>query len=287
MPSALKIIFLTAVAMTAFAANSVIARLALVDGDIGQWSYTCVRLFSGAILLMLIVGPHQSVRTGSWLSAAALLAYAGCFSLAYLTLPAGTGALILFTSVQLTMIGFGLLQGERLALHSTLGVFLAFGGLVILLNPGLHQPHILGSVVMAVSGVGWGIYSLRGRTAIHPTKETTGNFMKATVLAVALALPILWLLPESSPTPTGVWLAILSGTVTSGLGYVIWYTALNHLTAIRAGIAQLTVPAIAAAGGIMLLQEPLTSQFVFSSIIILVGVALATMWPQKNHPDLG
>lgn len=282
MSLSLKIMLLTTLAMVAFAANSVLARMALQGSDIGPWSFTSIRLVSGALILVLVTGWLKNRTAGSWRSACALLAYAGFFSLAYQSLPAGVGALILFTVVQLTMIGSGLLNGERMSGLGMLGTVLAFMGLIVLLNPGLNAPNVFGAILMAASGLGWGLYSLRGRKASNATSETSGNFARAALLAAVLALPVLFLLPEQKPAPFGIALALASGVITSGLGYVIWYMALAHLSAIRAGIAQLTVPAIAAAGGILFLGEGLSTRFVIASLVILFGVGLATLLPRKT-----
>lgn len=277
MPVAFRLFCLTSLAMTAFAANSVLARLAMQAADAGPYSFTLIRIVSGAVILALLVSPRRAMTSGSWLSAAALLAYAAAFSLAYLSLTAGTGALILFALVQITMIGWGLAQGERLTPARWLGLLLAICGLVWLLLPGLDAPPLAGAGLMALSGIAWGIYSLRGRGKPAPTASTAGNFLRAAILALLIALPLLFLLPETPPSPAGITYAILSGAVTSGLGYAIWYAALRDLTASLAGIAQLTVPALAALGGMLALGEPLTPRFLSATTAILLGVALASL----------
>ncbi len=279
MSASLRIALLTALAMVAFAGNSVIARLALFDGAIGAWSYTLIRLLSGAIVLGAIVG-RGSWAAGSWGSGGALVAYGGLFSFAYLALSAGTGALILFAVVQITMIGWGLWRGERLTGLQWAGVVVALAALGWLVSPGLEAPDPIGALAMALSGVGWGAYSLRGRGGGDPTASTAGNFLRASVLLAPLAPVLLWLAPEAPPSLHGVLLACLSGAVTSGLGYVVWYTALKGLTATRAGIAQLSVPAIAALGGVLFVAEPVTLRFALASVIILGGVGLATLTPR-------
>ena len=273
----LKTLLLTGLAMIAFAANSVIARQALLGTEIGPIFYTNIRLISGAFLLAILVGPAKSWRSGSWLGALYLLAYSALFSLAYVLLPAGIGALILFTAVQMTMIGSGLLRGEKMMPVQIVGAIFAFVGLVFLLNPGPEAPSIWGSALMIGSGIGWGLYSLKGQASQNPKNETSGNFLKAALIAVILALPLLGLNPEAAPRTQGIVLAIVSGAITSGLGYVIWYAALPHLSAVRAGLAQLTVPAIAAAGGIVFLSEPMTARFFIASSVILIGVGVATL----------
>ena len=280
---------LTALAMIAFAANSVIGRLGLVEGGIGAGSFAMIRLASGALVLALIVGPARSLSAGSWQAALALLTYAAFFSYAYLALPAGTGALILFAMVQITMVGAGLMAGERLNPLQWSGMAAAGAALVWLLSPGLDTPPLLAASAMAISGIGWGLYSLMGRkgtgSANDPTQSTAGNFLRATVLA-ALCLPLALLVhPEPLPQARGILLAILSGAVTSGLGYVIWYMALRNLAATKAGIAQLTVPAIAALGGILFVNEPISWRFILASALILSGVGVATLTGRANKTN--
>lgn len=281
MNPALKPLILTSLAMIAFAANSVLARYALLAPDIGAWTYTSVRLVSGTLVLVLLTGPTTSWKSGSWTDALYLLTYAGFFSLAYVSLPAGIGALILFTAVQITMIGSGLINGERLSALQTLGALSAFAGLALLLNPGIDAPSLWGALMMTSSGIGWGLYSLKGRMSQNSTRDTSGNFLKATILAIIIALPYLALNAEPVPQFFGIGLAIISGALTSGLGYVIWYAALPHLSAVRAGLSQLSVPAIAAAGGVLLLSEPMSARLIVSSVVILIGVGVATLSRSK------
>lgn len=270
---------LTGLAMTAFAANSVLGRLGLVEGDIGAGSFALIRLLAGALVLALLAGPKNAVTAGSWAGGAALFIYAAFFSYAYLALPAGTGALILFAVVQITMIGAGFLAGERFTIWQWLGFTGALGALIWLLSPGLQAPPLLASLAMALAGIGWGMYSLIGRSAAAPpTQNTAGNFLRAALIGAVLLLPlVLAVRPEQIPAPTGILLAILSGAVTSGLGYAIWYMALKSLSATHAGVAQLTVPAIAALGGIIFLSEPMSLRFLMASGIILSGVAITTL----------
>ncbi len=281
MPSALRLFFITGLAMTAFAANSVLARLAMAGGEAGPWAFTLLRILSGALVLALIVSPGRAVRAGSWASAAALLAYAAFFSLAYLSLTTGTGALILFALVQITMIGWGLAIGERLSAARWAGMALAVGGLVWLLMPGLQAPPLTGALLMAVAGIGWGIYSLRGRRQRQPTLLTAGNFARAAALSLLIGLPALLVSGESAPSVEGAAYALASGAITSALGYAIWYAALRDLSASLAAIAQLTVPAIAALGGMIFLEEPLTVRFLIATALILGGVALASLSRRK------
>ena len=278
----LRILTLTALAMIAFAANSILARLALAGGDIGPWSFTAIRFISGAICLALIIGPHKTLRQGSWSAALALLLYGAFFSYAYISLAAGTGALILFAAVQITMIGGGLLSGERLRLLQWLGLALAMCGLIYLMLPNIAPPSPIGAAMMAMAGLGWGLYSLMGRGKGNPTALTAGNFLRAAIVCTIVTVPLLFILPETSPATKGISLALASGILTSGLGYVIWYMALKHLSATRAGIAQLTVPIIAAIGGMLFIAEPFTARFFIAMCLTLIGVGLATLAPKEK-----
>ena len=277
MSTTYRLFLITTLAMTAFAANSVLARLAMASGEAGPWTFTLIRILSGAIILALIVSPRNAIQSGSWTSALALVVYAAGFSVAYLSLSAGTGALILFAMVQITMIGAGLVIGERLTVLRWAGFVLALSGLTWLLMPGLEAPSLSGALLMALAGAGWGVYSLRGRGKPNPTRETAGNFARASLLVAGLSVPAFLLLNEQSPSVAGLVYALLSGAVTSGLGYAIWYTALRDLTASLAGIAQLTVPALAAIGGVLFLSEPITMRFFGATLIILGGVAIASL----------
>jgi drug/metabolite transporter (DMT)-like permease len=276
----MRIALFTLLAMLAFAGNSILTRIALAGSEAGPWTFTLIRLVSGAAILALLAGPRRALSAANPLSALALLAYAGFFSFAYLTLPAGTGALILFGMVQVTMIGAGLLGGERLGPAQIGGGALALAGLAALLGPSISAPDPAGAAMMALAGIAWGLYSLRGRSAGNPTRATAGNFLQAAVMALVLSLPVLALSPESGLTPKGFALAVASGALTSGLGYAIWYTALKGLRASTAGMAQLSVPAITALLGVLLLSEPLTLRFLTASAVILGGVALATLNPR-------
>ena len=276
----MRIALLTLLAMLAFAGNSVLTRIALAGSEAGPGTFTLIRLVSGAVILAWLAGPRRALSAGNPLSALALLAYAGFFSFAYITLTAGTGALILFGVVQVTMIGAGLLGGERLGPAQLGGGGLALSGLVALLGPGLSAPSPLGAAMMALAGMAWGVYSLRGRGAGDPTQATAGNFLLAAAMALILSVPVFLLSPESGLTPKGAALAIASGAITSGLGYAVWYTALKGLSASTAGMAQLSVPAMAAILGAVVLSEPVTLRFLAASAVILGGVALATLTPK-------
>ena len=272
-------IWLTVAAMIAFASNSLLARLALADGAIDAAGFTGLRLLSGALVLafiLLTARDRTPVRwrtlEGSWASSLALFVYALTFSLAYLKLGAAVGALILFAAVQASMIGWGLIRGERPGIREALGLVVAAGAFVWWLVPGLTRPDPLGTALMIVSGIAWGVYSLRGRGAADATRATAGNFIRT----VPLALPLVALsLFQAGIGGAGVLIAIVSGAVTSGLGYVLWYRALKGLTALSAAIVQLSVPIIAALGGVLFLSEDLGLRFVIAAGLVLGGIAFA------------
>ena len=270
------VVLLTVLAMLAFAANSVLCRLALKETDTDAASFTAVRLVSGALALWLIVALRKGATTkgGDWLSALALFAYAAPFSFAYVWLPAGAGALLLFGAVQASMIVYGLWRGERLAMVQTAGLTLALLGLVYLMLPGLSAPPLGGSLLMITAGMAWGIYSLRGRNAASPLGATAGNFLRAAPLGIVLALV---LLPWAHLDPAGLGYAIASGALASGAGYAIWYAALPGLKAASAATVQLSVPLIVAAGGVILLGEPITLRLALASLAILGGIALVIL----------
>lgn len=268
-----RIIALTMLAMIAFAGNSLLCRAALEHTAIDAASFTTIRLISGAMMLWLVVRiKHGSgAGRGNWLSAGALFAYAAGFSFAYVNLPAATGALLLFGAVQVTMIGHGVWSGERLVKLQLIGLLLAAGGLVGLLLPGLSAPPLLGSLLMLGAGVAWGVYSLRGKGAGDPIRVTVGNFLRAAPIAAALSL---LMLGRASLDQGGFWYAVASGALASGLGYAVWYTALPALKATTAATVQLSVPVIAALGGIVFLGEPMTLRLILTSMAILGGIAL-------------
>jgi drug/metabolite transporter (DMT)-like permease len=272
-------IALTALALVAFAANSLLCRAALAHTAIDAATFATVRLLSGAIVLWLIASRRASAARaggggggGDWLSAFALFAYAFAFSFAYVRLPAAAGALLLFAAVQATMIGWGLAKGERLRALQAFGLVLACGGLVGLLLPGLSAPPLAVAVLMVIAGVAWGVYSLRGRRAVDALEATAGNFLRTvpmSLLASALFVR------AANLDPAGIGYAIASGALASGVGYAIWYAVLPSLRATTAATVQLCVPVIAAAGGIVFLDEPLTLRLVLASAAILGGTALA------------
>jgi drug/metabolite transporter (DMT)-like permease len=267
---------LTVLALIAFAGNSVFCRLALARPIIDPASYTAVRLITGAVALWIIAALRRKESFGksggSWISAAMLFLYAVTFSFAYISLSAGTGALILFAAVQITMIAVGLYTGERPETLEWLGLFIAICGLIYLVSPGITAPSILGSLLMATAGIAWGVYSLRGRGTSDPIGATTDNFLRTVPLAVGVVL--LWL-ATLTITPMGFLWAALSGSITSGVGYVLWYAALPRLTATRAATVQLAVPVLAALAGVVVLSEAISLRLVISAVAILGGVGLA------------
>ncbi len=272
----LRTALLTVFAMLAFASNSLLCRVALKDTAIDAASFTAIRLASGALILAAILAARGKRPTtgGSWPMAAMLAAYAACFSFAYRDLTAATGALLLFGAVQLTMMGYGLWAGERIGGRKLAGLAVALAGLVGLLLPGLAAPPLQGAVLMLGAGAAWGVYSLLGRGAGDPTAATGGNFMRTVPFAALLILASPALGSGGSVDPMGALYAVLSGAVTSGLGYVLWYAALPALRATSAATIQLSVPAIAAIGGAVLLAEPITARLLLSSVAILGGIAL-------------
>ncbi|WP_455185860.1 DMT family transporter [Azospirillum palustre] len=271
--------------MLAFAANSILCRLALTQTAIDPAGFTLVRIASGAASLWLIARAtgHAKAGAGSWRGAAALLAYAAAFSLAYLTMTAGTGALLLFGAVQATMILVGLYRGERLVLLQWGGLALALGGLALLLAPGLSAPDPLGALLMLVAGAAWGIYSLLGRASRDPIATTAGNFLRAAPMAAVLAAlagplsggGLRW-------DQGGLLYAVLSGALASGVGYSIWYAALPALTAARAASVQLSVPVITALVAVLALGERITPVLALSSVAVLGGIALVILGKSRR-----
>jgi len=278
----LRAIVYTSITMLAFAGNSILCRMALRDGAIDPASFTSIRLLSGALALLLIVrltSNKSSVREhGSWTSALVLFIYAVCFSYAYISLSAGAGALILFGVVQGTMIAMALWSGDRPNVSEWLGWLLAFGGLVWLLIPGIEAPPAVGATLMALAGIGWGVYSIRGRGETNALVATCSNFVYSIAFVIILTAITV---TSANLTDRGILLAVISGAITSGVGYVIWYAALNYLSAMQAALVQLSVPAIAAAGGVILLAEPVSLRLLTSGALILGGISLALV--QKSH----
>lgn len=280
-----RVAIMTGLALIAFAGNSLLCRLALVHTHIDAASFTTLRLLSGAVVLWCLIWLRGGVRAGNgnWLSALALFSYAAAFSYAYVHLTAASGALLLFGAVQTTMIGHGIWSGERMQLLQVVGLVLACGGLIGMLLPGLSAPPLLGALLMLGAGIAWGIYSLRGKNAGDPLKVTAGNFMRAMPMAAGLSV---LLFGHTSLDPAGIGYAFLSGALASGVGYAIWYTALPYLKSTTAATVQLSVPIIAALGGVIFLGEPLTLRLLAASLAIIGGIALV-IWvgKQKENPD--
>jgi len=278
-------LILMILAMVAFAGNSLIARAALipdVDGisTLGPITFTGLRLVAGAVVLCVCVRGKSVWSAFNPRQTAGLFVYALMFSLAYVNLPAGTGALILFLSVQMTMLIGGYLAGDRLSHIQKTGVFIALMGLIVLFGPTASVPPIVPASLMVLSGVGWGVYSLLGRKAQNPTTQTASNFFFASLAVLVFAVPLLTFMPETPPSSKGVILAVISGAITSGLGYVIWYRVLPKIRSTMAAVSQLCVPIITALGGIIWLSEPLTLSFSVASVCILAGLFLTISRPK-------
>ncbi|MGH8620352.1 MAG: DMT family transporter [Burkholderiales bacterium] len=265
--------------MLAFAGNSLLCRIALKQTGIDAASFTTIRLVSGALVLWLVARHYRARQdgAGNWLSAFALFAYAAGFSFAYLSLTAATGALLLFGAVQATMIGYGLWTGERLRGRQIAGLVLALGGLIGLLLPGFSAPPLIGSALMLGAGVAWGVYSLRGKGAGDPIRVTAGNFLRAIPFAAVLSVATN---AGARVDGAGIAYAVASGALASGLGYAIWYAVLPALRATNAATVQLSVPLIAAFGGILFLAEPLTVRLALASVAILGGIGLVILVKQ-------
>jgi drug/metabolite transporter (DMT)-like permease len=288
----LRLFTLVVVAMLAFAGNSLLCRLALKHTVIDAATFTTLRLVSGACMLWLLLKWQRRTQVvisslelpepalaGSWPSALALFVYAASFSFAYISMSAASGALLLFGSVQVTMIGYGIYRGERLQPLQVLGLALALTGLVVLMLPGLAAPSLLASLSMMTAGAAWGAYSLRGRATQKPgsgdpTAVTAGNFIRAAPMTLALSLLTL---SQMSLDRDGIVLALASGALASGVGYVIWYRALPALASTHAATVQLSVPVIAALGGVVFIGEALTLPMVLASTAILGGIALVIL----------
>lgn len=276
--SLLKTIVLTSLALIAFAANSVLCRLALGNEAIDAASFTIMRLLSGTIVLLLIVTATRNsaadATKGSWGASFMLFLYAATFSYAYVSLDTGTGALILFGSVQITMILLSLISGARLHLTEWAGVAIAFTGFVYLILPGVTTPSTTGFALMTVSGIAWGIYTLKGRGSKNPLLDTAYNFLRTTPLVIILAIIAMNTLNYSTG---GIVLALLSGGITSGIGYTIWYIALGGLTSTQAAVLQLSVPLIAALGGVIFVSEAITFRLMISATLVLGGILIVVL----------
>ena len=272
-----KIIGYTAFALVAFAFNSILCRMALRTGEADAAGFTGVRLVSGAVALILIsyfFSESKSLKRGNWVSAFFLFAYAVAFSFAYIGLTAAAGALILFGSVQFTMVAVALFRGERPGGLEWLGLVIALGGLVYLVFPGLSSPPLIASLLMAGAGIAWGFYTLRGKGSSDPLADTTGNFVRSVPMVVLATVPFF---AQINLSARGIVLAILSGAIASGVGYTVWYAALKHHTATRAAVLQLSVPVIAAFGGVMLLSEVMSTRLLIAAALILGGIAMTIL----------
>ena len=274
----LKNITLITIALLAFAGNSVLCRLALGDQVVDAASFTSIRLLSGAIFLFALVRFKEkksvSIKGGNWLSAISLFLYAATFSYAYISLDTGTGALILFGFVQLTMIAYTFMQGKRLAIVEWFGLFIAFSGLLVLLLPGASAPSLTGFILMAISGVAWGIYTIKGKGSETPLLDTATNFLKTLPFIILLTLITFY---NSELSTRGIILAATSGAITSGLGYAIWYAVLKNITVIQAAISQLLVPIIASIAGVLFTNEIITTKLLIASLLILGGILVLTL----------
>jgi len=283
----IRTIALTALAMIAFAANSVFTRIALVETNIDPVMFTAIRLTTGALMLIIIVAVHNKSwrlkkEGGSFSASVALFAYAILSSFAYLSLGAGLGALILFAAVQITMILWAIAKSERPSSIEIIGIVLAFGAFVYLVSPGLVAPDPVGTGLMITAGISWGVYSLLGRGSRNPAQDTMGNFVRALPFAIVSVLGMALMANIWPIDMKGVLFATLSGAAASGIGYAIWYAVLPNLARTSAGVVQLTVPAIATAGGILFLGEQLSMRFIIASTLILVGVGLATNFKKQR-----
>lgn len=274
----IKTIVFTGLALIAFAANSVLCRLALGEQVIDAASFTVIRLLAGALVLVLIININRDktkvYSRGSWFASFMLFLYAITFSFAYITLDTGTGALILFGSVQITMIVLSLINGTRLHLTEWLGVVTAFCGFVYLVLPGVSAPSMSGFLLMTLAGIAWGIYTLKGRGSTSPLMDTAYNFLRTVPVVILLLLVTI---KGSNFSLEGIVLAVISGAITSGIGYTIWYIALGGLSATQAAVLQLLVPVIAALGGVVFVSEAITLRLSISAIMILGGI-LMVVW---------
>ena len=285
----IKTLTLTIIALIAFAANSLLARAGLIDPNMGPKEFTLIRIVSGAVMLMIILqftsrkdsqtkDSQTEGREGSWLGAAMLLLYALMFSLAYVTLDTGFGALCLFTSVQLTILGVAAAR-KNLGTIELIGAMIAFAGFVYLVIPAMGTPSRAGIIMMAISGIGWGIYTLLGRGAKSPLRLTAGNFLRASILALPL---ILFIIPNPTLSAQGIGLAVVSGAITSGCGYAVWYAVLPRLSTAMSGVSQLLVPPLAALMGWAALGENLTIRLMIATLIILSGLYIVTLKPRPK-----
>ncbi|MGV7235477.1 MAG: DMT family transporter, partial [Nitrosomonadaceae bacterium] len=274
----LKVFLFTSCALTAFAANSILCRFALGTEAIDAAGFTCIRLLSGVVALFLILfvrsGLSPTRSMGSWSAGLMLFLYAVTFSYAYLELDTGTGALILFGSVQTTIVGVSIVKGNKLLWIEWVGLAISFAGLVYLLLPGVSAPSMLGFVLMSIAGAAWGFYTLLGRGSDNPLADTAYNFLRSMPLTLVILIAAFG---DFHITTTGAMLAILSGAITSGLGYTIWYIALKNITATQAAVSQLAVPVIAALGGVIFMAELITLRLTVAAVMILGGIFMVVV----------
>lgn len=274
----MKVFIYTALALIAFAGNSVICRIALGENAIDAASFTSIRLLAGIVMLIIIVKLMKINRTKSastgWKAPMYLFIYALTFSYAYISLDTGIGALILFGAVQITMILKGVISGTKLHYFEWAGITCAFSGFVYLLSPSLTSPTLLGFILMAMSGIAWGFYTLEGKKAGNPIANTANNFIRTLPMIIIL---VLFTIQQAELSQHGIFLAILSGALTSAIGYALWYIALEALSSIQAGVLQLLVPVIAAMGGVVFSQEYISMHLFISSIIILSGILIVIL----------
>lgn len=285
-------VYQTAIALCAFAANSILCRLALTEPLIDPSSFTIIRLLSAAVTLILLIairskkqrdGGKSDIRfsrgQGSWVSALALFTYAAGFSFAYQWLDTATGALILFACVQIGMMLISLFGGKKFAFWEWFGLLIAFSGFTFLLLPGLSAPSLKGTILMAVAGFAWAVYSVRGASSTDPLADTASNFVRALVFSLVLIPPLFIAMQLRLE---GAVYAVLSGVFASGLGYALWYKVLPHLARSVAAVSQLTVPVLAGVGGIIILGETLSSRLAISAAVILLGIAVVIRNAPKN-----
>jgi len=279
----MQLVLLTAITMLAFAGNSVLCRMALAGELIDAASFTAIRLASGALILSALLlfrtefrgaGRRKALQSGSWTSAAWLCIYATGFSLAYLSVSTATGALILFGTVQLTMMIASLLSGERPAMRAWAGYILAVAGLVVLLWPGASAPSLWGAVFMAVAGLAWGMYSILGRQSSDPLAQTAGNFLLTLPMSAAM---LLFSVNSLRVEVDGILLAMASGALASGLGYALWYHVVSRMSGTSAATVQLSVPLLAAVGGMLMMQESISLRLALTGMMILGGIALVSI----------
>ena len=274
----IKTLIFTGLALIAFAANSVLCRLALGEKTIDACSFTVIRLLSGAVVLWAILkitrNKNSSPAKGSWWAGLMLFIYAVAFSFAYISLDTGTGALILFASVQITMISLYIISGNRLHITERIGISIAFIGFVYLILPGVSTPSVTGFSLMTIAGMAWGVYTLKGRDSVNPLMDTAYNFLRTIPLVMVLAIAAIG---NARCSTEGIVLAALSGAIASGIGYTLWYVALGGLSAVQAAVVQLLVPAIAALGGVIFVSEAITPRLTLSGIMILGGI-LVVIW---------